>query len=430
MRILLVKPAFARLLQNSVYMTYPIGLMYVAAMLRGLGHDVAIWHDDVSNTTAPPIPHKPASFHAISMRCPGPDVMEPLENFVDEWGPEVVGVGYNTIDWQGAHAVAQMAKLRGIRTVAGGVHPSLLPDEELGKDFDGVVIGEGDHESLEMAFTWDVYPDSPGARLPAKFDALSPSQSVFELGVLPARDAVIGHELYPPYLRGIVQTQRGCPYNCGYCAAPQVFGRKVKARSPESVRQDVESLGVSHGRIIDDSFFVLKEHSRRVCYELAETDYTWVCDMALQDATDDALDHIRIGGCTGINVGVESASPRWRELSGKKIRAGEPESLIERAGSRGIGVVFYFMIGFPGETASEIKATLNYARRLKQLGAKPCISLVTPYPKTRLWDAACGRKDMENSDWSEFIHQNSQTKLADCTDEEWTEAVERGNEIN
>jgi len=66
--------------------------MYVAAMLRELGHEVAIWHDDASNTTAPSTPHRPASFQAVSTSCPGFEVIWSLENFVDEWKPEVIVV--------------------------------------------------------------------------------------------------------------------------------------------------------------------------------------------------------------------------------------------------------------------------------------------------------------------------------------------------
>lgn len=414
MRVLLVKPAFARVLQNTVYLTYPLGLMYVAGMLRANGHEVSIWHDDVSNGkfSGPGA----ASFKPLRLQEPDPvEILQPLADYMDAYKPDVVGVSYTTIDRAGAHAVAKLAKTRGIRTVAGGVHPSLLPSDELGP-FDGVVIGEGDtdealwvlgaNSSMESGRTEDLDQYSP------------------------ARDAVVGYENYDPYLRGIIQTQRGCPYNCGYCAAPKVFGRKVRTRKPDAVAAEVASLGVSNGRIIDDSFFVNKDHSRAVCAALSGSGFSWVCDMALQDANDDALRWVRKGGGTAINVGVESASVRWRELSGKHVSEGQPEDLVKRARDKGLRVHFYFMIGFPGETVDEINATLDYAAKLKDLGATPCISLVTPYPKTRLWDLAIETKKIDNPDWSVFIHQGSTLRLADCTDAEWEAAIEKGNLVN
>lgn len=438
MKILLVKPAFARILDNTVYCTYPLGLMYVAAMLRDRGHDVKIWHDDVSNDG--PINSHSAWFQPIRSMEPGPEIMDPLVHEMETWQPEVVGVSYTTIDRLGAHAVAYAANKLGIRTVAGGIHPSLLPVEELspGGPFDAVVIGEGDNEEAALAFEYDVWDweitpvgHIPLGRASSSFRIQDHSYSLFDK-LLPARDAVINHERYHPYLSGMIQTQRGCPYNCGYCAAPSVFGRKVRTRDPQKVVAEIESIGVKNGRIIDDSFFVVKQHGRDLCNELerANMGYTWVCDIAMQDATEDALEHMARAGCVAINSGIESATERWRELSGKHIVQGQPESLLQRANGRGISVHYYFMVGFPGETYTEMHATLDMAERLKDMGAVPCISIVTPYPKTRLWDLACDVADLHDPDWSVFIHQNSSVKLADCTSDEWDRVVQRGNEIN
>lgn len=418
MKILLVKPAFARILDNTVYCTYPLGLMYVAAMLRDRGHDVKIWHDDVSNDG--PINSHSAWFQPIRSMEPGPEIMGPLVWEMESWQPEVVGVSYTTIDRLGAHAIAHAANKLGIRTVAGGIHPSLLPEEEVEPvgPFDAVVVGEGDADIVASSFAGNAYVTN------ARADDLD--------HYLPARDAVINHERYHPYLRGMIQTQRGCPYNCGYCAAPSVFGRKVRTRDPQKVVAEIESIGVKNGRIIDDSFFVVKQHGRDLCNELerANMGYTWVCDIAMQDATEDALEHMARAGCVAINSGIESATERWRELSGKHIVQGQPESLLQRANGRGISVHYYFMVGFPGETYTEMHATLDMAERLKDMGAVPCISIVTPYPKTRLWDLACDVADLHDPDWSVFIHQNSSVKLADCTSDEWDRVVQRGNEIN
>lgn len=420
MKILLVKPAFARILDNTVYCTYPLGLMYVAAMLRDRGHDVKIWHDDVSNDG--PISSHSASFQPMRSMDPGPEIMDPLVREMETWQPGVVGVSYTTIDRSGAHAVAHAANKLGIRTVAGGIHPSLLPAEEMEPQgpFDGVVVGEGDYDSRAVSCVFE------GTRVYAK--GVSDDLDRY----LPARDAVINHERYHPYLRGMIQTQRGCPYNCGYCAAPSVFGRKVRTRDPQKVVAEIESIGVKRGRIIDDSFFVVKQHGRDLCNELerANMGYTWVCDIAMQDATEDALEHMARAGCIAINSGIESATERWRQLSGKHVVHGQPENLLQRANGLGIQVHYYFMVGFPGETYAEMHATLDMAERLKDMGAVPCISIVTPYPKTRLWDLACEVADLHDPNWSVFIHQNSSVKLADCTSEEWDRVVQRGNEIN
>lgn len=221
---------------------------------------------------------------------------------------------------------------------------------------------------------------------------------------------------------------RGSSHNCGFCAAPKVFGRKVRMRDPGLVREEVEALGVPTGRIIDDSFGVNRKHGLAVCRELAKTNFQWVCDVALQDIDDERIEAWVEGGCTQINIGIESAVPRWQELSGKHVKPGQPELVLGKANKKGLGVVFYFMIGYPGETYAEMQHTLHYANSLKELGAIPCISIVTPYPKTAIFDMLHGA-DVE-WDWSQFVHQSDKMGFADCTAKEWQKVVNEGNRIN
>lgn len=413
MKILLAKGPFARLLGSDVYSLYPLGLMYVAAMLEQRGHDVAIYHDDVSNPQ--PIPSNPARFKPMSVPLPSEEMLQPFVNVLDGFQPDVVGVSYCTADRGSAHAVAALAKQRGIRTVAGGVHPSLLPVDALSL-FDAAVVGEGDNPFAASAFE----TEDTGYLVVPPVENLD--------AIMPNRNAVIGGERYPQFLRGMVHTQRGCPYNCGFCAAPKVFGRKVRMRDPGLVREEVETLGVSTGRIIDDSFGVNRKHGLAVCRELAKTNFKWVCDVALQDIDDERIEAWVEGGCTQINIGIESAVPRWQELSGKHVKPGQPELILEKANKKGLGVVFYFMIGYPGETYAEMQQTLHYANSLKELGAIPCISIVTPYPKTAIFDMLHGADVAW--DWSQFVHQSDKMGFADCTAKEWQKVVAEGNRIN
>jgi len=249
--------------------------------------------------------------------------------------------------------------------------------------------------------------------------------------VVADRSSVIGHERYSSFLKGMVQTQRGCPYNCGFCAAPKIFGTKVRLRDPGRVREEVESLGVPTGRIIDDSFGVNREHGLAVCWELAKTSFRWVCDVALQDIDDERIDMWLRGGCTQINIGIESGVERWQKLSGKHVVSGRPEEVCRQATKQGLRIIFYFMLGYPGEMYEEMKQTLEYARRLKELGARLCISIVTPYPRTKIWDMA---REMgvvgKDVDWSTFIHQSSRMGFGNCTEGQWQAVLEEANRLN
>ena len=413
MKILLVKPAFSRLLGNDVYNTFPIGLSYVASMLKQNGHEVFIYHDDVSNPNR--IPPANAVLKDISIALPDEDVLAPLEKVIDNFKPDAIGVSFLTADRMSAVVVAEIARERGIHSVAGGVHPSLLPMDAL-LFFDAVVVGEGEHPMVEEAFSSD-------------FNGIMTVPFIEDLdAVVPDKSCIIGGERYIPFLYGLIQTQRGCPYNCGFCAAPKFTGRKVRTRNPRKVLEEIRQLGVRTGRIIDDSFGVNRNHGLAICQELVTIDFTWNCDVALQDIDSERIAAWLAGGCDRINVGIESASPRWQKLAGKNIAPGRPEEVARECLDSGLGVVYYFMIGYPGETYDEMSATLDYAELLKNLGAKPCISIVTPYPQTAIWDMVHGTEREWN--WSDFVHQSTRMGFADCTEKEWNAAVSRANILN
>jgi len=390
--------------------------MRVAGMLEARGHEVRAYHDDVSNPA--PIPLGGVGFGDMALRQPTSEELLPFIAELESFDPDVVGVSYCTADRLSALAVAWEAAVRGYRVVGGGIHPSLLGRQEC-EILDAVVVGEGDHPAAAAVFETDF----TGELVVPKVDDLDATPT--------ARECVIGWERYTSFLRGMVQTQRGCPYSCGYCATPRVFGSRVRRRDPGAVREEVEELGVSGGRIIDDSFGVVWPHGEGVCRELGRTNFSWVCDMALQDITVGRLQTMRAGGCTGVNLGIESAVARWRELSGKHVVPGRPEEVVREAAECGVGVVYYFMVGYPSETVDEMTQTLDLAERLRDLGARACISVVTPYPKTRLWEAAYGSGEVPaDFDWSGHIHQSSRMGLGACTTEQWGAILERADRLN
>ncbi len=401
-------------MQSDVYLTYPIGLMAVASMLKGRGHEVSIYHDDVSNTI--PIRRDRVLLGGVERKELDENSYMPFLDVLDEVQPDVVGMSYCTVDAEAAHALAGFVRQRGIRIVAGGVHPSLLAQDELPL-FDAVVVGEGDHPDAAAAF------EDPASQIVAP-DPVRSGEFM-----APDRHCVIGGDRYSPFLRGMIYTQRGCPFACSYCAAPTVFGTKVRVRDAGAVREEVESLGVPSGRIIDDSFGVARSHGLAICHELRSTGFKWVCDMALQTADDPMLDALYAGGCTCINVGLESASVRWRELSGKRVEAGQAESVIAKVQQRGMSMVVYFMVGFPGETIEQMRATLTWAKDLKQRGAKPCISIATPYPGTKLWSMVQEMCVVPLS-WDGYHHQSGVMGFADATDDEWARILREANGVN
>lgn len=386
------------------------------------GHEVLIFHDDVS--TPGFIPSKPFSIewpHGSPVENHFPMQSESaFRGMLKYWDPDVVGFSCTTSDyWLGVY-MASIAKEYGCRIVFGGPHASLLPKAVL-CHADSVVVGEGESVVASAAFNPSVPPDS-----------IIQAEPIIDLDeVLPARDMVLGGDLYVPYLKGLVQTQRGCPYSCGFCSAPTIFGSKVRTRNPQAVRDEIKSLGVLSGRLVDDSFAVKRDQGVAICEALKGLNFHWNCDMALRDIDSELAALMHGAGCYQINIGLESATQKWQELSGKRVSEQESLHAVELLKKNGMTSNFYFMVGYPGETVEEALDTLKWASRIKDVGGNPHISSVTPYPGTKLMEVA----RRFNPDWTptystKFMHQNVHPELLSGDHEAWQEVFALANRLN
>ena len=108
--------------------------------------------------------------------------------------------------------------------IAGGPHPSALPEEVL-EHFDYVVVGEGEETLPELIRVISKSEDPREVRGIAY-------KSGSEIRFTKLRDPV-DLDLYPPFAKILapIEISRGCPWGCAYCQTPRLFGRKMRHRS-------------------------------------------------------------------------------------------------------------------------------------------------------------------------------------------------------
>src|SRR5689334_23031958 len=120
---------------------------------------------------------------------------------------DLVGISSFSAQIKEAYALADRYRAAGVRVVLGGLHVSALPREAMAHA-DAVVIGEAE-------------PWWPAVLADFERDALArvygPAERQFDLADAP----MPRFELLDParYNRITVQTQRGCPFRCEFCAA-------------------------------------------------------------------------------------------------------------------------------------------------------------------------------------------------------------------
>jgi anaerobic magnesium-protoporphyrin IX monomethyl ester cyclase len=182
-----------------------------------------------------------------------------------------------------------------------------------------------------------------------------------------------------------VSAARGCPYRCNWCAKP-IWGRTLKLRPPGAVVADARDLAARGADRIwfTDDIFALKPSwltRFRAAVEAAGGIPPYRC-LARADLLREAsyADDLAATGCREVWIGAESGSDRVLARLDKDGTVDDIREATRRAHERGIRIGWFLQLGYPGETADEVRATRALVRELApdEIG----ISVSYPLPGT------------------------------------------------
>ncbi|MDH4073710.1 MAG: radical SAM protein, partial [Gammaproteobacteria bacterium] len=217
-----------------------------------------------------------------------------------------------------------------------------------------------------------------------------PDGAVYDL----AQSPVPRFELFDisRYNRLTVQTSRGCPLDCEFCAASKIFGRyriKPVAQVMAEIDAILDAWPNPFIEFADDNTFVHKRWSKEFLRELRKRDVRWFTETDVSVADDpELLDLMADSGCQQILVGLES--PRARSLNGidrgnwKQKRHDGYERMIDEAQNRGITVNGCFILGLDSDTPDVFGEVADFVQRTGLLESQ--VTVLTPFPGTRLYD--------------------------------------------
>ena len=365
----------------------PLGVMYVASVLREAGHDVRIYDcgDDWN---------RPDAFRQALLA----------------FRPDVVGLSAITYEGRVLEGMARVCKatLPGVPVIVGGPHPSAYPDRCVRRaDMDYAVLGEGEVTALELvnALTRGGDPRSvPGIawhdETADRIVFTAPREAIQDVDSLPfpAWD-LIDIDLYARNeatssmgrrLHMEIFTSRGCPFKCVYCH--EVQGKRFRARSPQNVLAEMDVLrrcyGINDFEVVDDIFNFNRERMLDILDRIiaAKTrpklHFPNGLRTDLLDATQ--LDRLYRAGGRFLGVAVETTSLRLQKLIKKHLKVEKVRDNIEIATRRGFYVNGFFMLGFPTETYEEARDTVEFALRTSLHQAH--FNMVMPYGGTALYE--------------------------------------------
>ena len=295
---------------------------------------------------------------------------------------DAVAISSLTATAKEAYALAARFREIGTKTILGGLHVSLLPDEARAKA-DSIVIGEGESVWPELIADLERNQLKPvyDARL-RHFDLSNSPMPRFEL---------LERDRYP---RFTVQTQRGCPWRCEFCAASIRISPTFKVKPVEKVIAEIRRLKEfwrdPFVEFADDNTFVNRAHSRGLLRALAHERIRWFTESDLSIAQDDELLRLmRDAGCAQVLIGLES--PSRLALNGieqktnwKARQADSYCRAVEAIQSHGITVNGCFVMGLDGAGPDSFDTVYDFVKQSGLFDVQ--ITFMTPFPGTPLYE--------------------------------------------
>lgn len=393
--ISLINPnASVELVKKLEICTPPLGLGYLASVLREIGFKVRIIDDLVEN------------LHFS-------ELLKRVRNSL------IVGITSTTPTFKSALEYAK--KIKGafpdIFVILGGVHVTFQPEEAIKNEFvDAVCIGEGERTVVEVAERIESGKSLEGVRgiyykEEGKVRKNESREFIEDLDSIPfpafdlmplEKYSLLGKKLreFP------MITSRGCPFVCRYCSSSLFMGRKFRARSAKNVVDEMEwlvnELNARHIAFSDDTFTLQKKRVGKICREIMNRglSISWSCSSRVDTIDSELLKMMKSAGCTAIYYGVESASGRILDYYRKKISIQKAMEIIKATKKLGISTICSFIIGAPIETKKEMEETLRLAIRLDPDYAQ--FSVLTPYPGTEIYREAKEAGTLLSEDYEDY----------------------------
>lgn len=355
----------------------PIGLAYLAAVLKKNGHEVT-----VIDCMASEMGHKQLKAKLASFK------------------PDVVGITSMTPTIQSTLMSARAAKeVCPYATVTlGGPHATFMDRQILEQEaaVDVVVRGEGEQTLLEMTqnvadskslskvdgITFrnsDQIIQTPNRPFIQNLDELPyPAYDCFQLD----RYRLFG-KLFLPII-----TSRGCPFQCSFCTTSRIMGKEYRARSPKNIIDELEFLKNTYGAdaftFYDDTLTLDKNRIFKICegIKARKIDLPWDCQTRVDQVSREILTEMRETKCQQVFFGVESGCQEILDAVKKRTTVEQNAKAIKLAKEAGLFVAISIMIGYPGETRDMLKQTLDFVRKTDPDDVYLCVA--TPYPGTEL----------------------------------------------
>jgi len=390
LKILLVNPSYHDVYRTFDFVLPPLGLGYMAAVLSESNYDVKIVDLNVGQNK---------------------------ESIPDNnW--DLVGITLDTSRYYKGMKYARMLKSRGTKVVVGGPHASFMADEILGSgSADFVVRGEGEHTLLELVKVLsegESFEQIKGLSYISdnriRHNADRTYSDDLDTLPFPARH-LLNMDKYRTSKLGTrsitsILTSRGCPYQCSFCASSKLAGTFWRARSVESIVEEIEFVKDAYGyrafAFVDDNFTLNPQRVIELCEAICKRgwDIHWWCFSRVDTIVrnPEMVSLMYEAGCRSTYIGIESRNQETLDSYNKKISADISREAISILKNNKIEMTASFIIGALNEDREMVEDTLRFAKSLNPNTVS--FTILTPYPGTDLFEQVKDR--IITFDWRKY----------------------------
>lgn len=297
---------------------------------------------------------------------------------------DVVAISSFSAQIAEAYALADRYRALGTKVILGGLHVSAVPDEAAAHA-DAIVIGEG--EPVWPQVMADLLSSPP--RLRPVYDARG---TPFDFSCSPMpRFELLNIDNYN---RITVQTQRGCPFRCEFCAASMRISPQYKVKPVARVMDEIHAIKQLWRRpfieFADDNTFVNKAHSKQLMRALAREGVRWFTESDLAVADDpELLAMMKDAGCAEILIGFEGTT--FSALNGVEQQSNWKAKKVDRylgairaIQDHGIRVNGCFILGLDGTGMDSFDSVWDFVRASGLYDVQ--ITVQTAFPATPLYE--------------------------------------------
>lgn len=430
MNVLLINP-----LCRLPYML-PLGLGYIASVLRENGHNVSVLDINGFGYSA-----------------------KKVEEILKASEFDIVGIGglsstYRYVKWL-SDAIRRIKP--GVPIVAGNMVSTADPELLLKNSrVDIAVVDEGEITFAEVVSAVEKRQDLSGVKgivykSKGQIVKTAPRERITNLDSLPfpawdlfPMEIYLNSSTATPSSFGMRQINisavRGCPYECTFCSHP--FGRRTYGRSAANVVNEIRELKKRYGaefiNFSDDLFMIDNQRVLEFCDRMISwgSGIKWTATGRVNLVNAKLMEKMREAGCAELGFGFESGSQEMLDGMKKRVAVKQAEDAIRIARASKIKVTGSFIFGMPHETIYTVRQTLEFIKRTRLPIYR--FFYATPYPKTELYEAAkkMGRLPADEDKYMESLGEMRTTFLVNLTDfsdeelvrmKEWAESEARNS---